>query len=169
MCWETKKCIKPHIADKDLHVYKICLRYYNYGALPYFQKAREFYEEGKTYDADHFDKPRPLIPLYSDHYIYEIYHGMHSYSCKCQLMQGAITNGVNLVLVTPLSPKGVIAHYNTKLNIILALCSIPKGTTYYVNENGEYVSESIKMDKFLVFTKNTIDTLNEELKKWNND
>jgi len=164
MCWKTKKCIKPHIADKDLHVYKICLRHYNYGALPYYQTASEFYEEGETYDADQPDKPCPSQEF--DDCIYEIYRGMHSYSCKCQIkLYGEIPSNV----CPYIDGGGYLGHYNIKLNLLLVLCSIPKGTTYYVNENGEYVSESIKMNKFLVLTKNTIDTLNKELKKWSNE
>lgn len=165
MCWETKKCIKPHIADKDLHVYKICLRHYNYGALPYYQTARGFYVEGKTYDADNFDRPYPTDILHDD-CVYEIYHGMHSYSCECQIKQyGEIPSNV----CPYIDGGGYLGHYNMRLNLFLALCSIPKGTTYYLNEKGEYVSKSIKMNKFLVLTKNTIDILNKELKKWNNE
>ena len=163
MCWETKKCIKPHIADKDLHVYKICLRHYNYGALPYYQPGKAFYAEGKTYDADQFDAP---YPSHCNYNIYEIYHGMHSYSCECQIKQyGEIPSNV----CPYIDGGGYLGHYSMNLNLLLVLCSIPKGTTYYLNEKGEYVSESIKMDKFLVLTKSTIDTLNKELKKWNNE
>ena len=163
MCWETKKHIKPHVADKDLHVYKICLRQYNDGALPYYYPTRVFYEEGKTYAADHFVEPQPL---HYDFVYMEIHHGMHSYSCKRQIK---LYEKIPCTICSYFDGGSYLGNYNIKLNLLLALCSIPKGTTYYLNENGEYVSEFIKMDKFLVLTESSIDVLNKEIKKWDNE
>ena len=165
MCWTSKKHINPITADKDVHVYKICLEH-GLAALPYYQTAREFYEEGKTYKADRLDEP---YQTYEDHF-YEIYHGMHSYSCKCQLIQGAITSDVNLINIDTLAAKDYyMAHYNKNLRLLLVLCSIPKGATYYVNESGEYVSESIKIEKFFAFNVYSIDKMNKILKRWDNE
>jgi len=143
MCWESKKKCVRLLADKDIHVFKICkkCRSNSNVVLPYFYSEKAVYQDGKTYESD-----RP-IEILKEHKVLSlslikvnsILNGIHSYSCDCVILHYgdvfAITDKYGSTLETYKSNVAVVVE-----------CSIPKGTAYYVNEHGEYVSDKIKIE-----------------------
>lgn len=68
--------------------------------------------------------------------------GFHSYDVNCRMSK---RKGERDDIMDVFSPnnKLFLEYYSLLHNLVIVDCIIPKGTTYYVNENGEYVSENI--------------------------
>jgi hypothetical protein len=106
----------------------------------YFSFFRGFeYKLGKTYtQPNSFDGLKKFYP-YDGILIVE---GFHSYSVDCNYRKD---NPYYFNVYSPDKSRH-IESYETKLhNTVLIDCVIPKGTPYYVNESGEYVSTAIKI------------------------
>ena len=159
MCWESKKPVKK-VADKDVHVFKICRMRKGY-ALPYYMTAKAKYVLGGTYDADWFEEPN-----YSNG-AFVINHGMHSFSCECSISHSI---SANIIKIRPfgLKERIVLDWYDRAIGLCMMLCTIPKGEPYYVNEYGECVSRRIRVDAFVEIENNiSTRTLNTKLEIWN--
>ena len=140
MCWSSKgktieECKK--VAQKDILVRKIMVKETNsYGLYDsYFQHAT--YEVGETYNESNINNNHQIECRWM-----AIARGLHSYSPKCILRQPKYTS---LLYVESIDGKHTLEIYSMRVGIVLVDCIIPKGTVYYVNEDGEYVSESIKV------------------------
>lgn len=131
MCWKGKYL--PKIAKKDIPIYKIMIRG-GYGDfyLSYYQKFpytlnAKISEEIKT-------------PFMIDSYKGKISKALHSYSKEYTKIESSF-NGFCVR-----SREKELDYYSYILAPgMLAIVSgyIPKGATYCMNENGEYISNEL--------------------------
>lgn len=145
MCWTGKRFFErmPRIALRDIEVYKVLTKE---GESPYQDYQYEFNQETKQ------------ISLKSNKCILsgtiEIKYGYHSYSKKCRFVKSFYDNTTyTYITVFPKkrkeNPNTFISglSYNNK---VIYKAIIPKGTIYYQNRDGEYVSEKIIVTDELV-------------------
>ena len=102
------------------------------------------YELGKTY----YDSYLSIIHANEPQCGACIFVGFNSYSTKCKTRRKERTTASGekkKYSIEVYSPDGkeFIEWYEPK-DLLLMDCVIPKGTTYYINELGECVSERIK-------------------------
>ena len=138
MCWI--EYIKPelHIAEQDIPVFKIIRQdlhsYYRF----------KHYALNKVYTTT-LDTPEPIAGNIK---AYGVYEGFHSYHKGCLVRKTSKT-----VTVQALYEFGTIGLYWTSpinnFSICRVECIIPKGSMYYLNIRGEYVSSSIKITKII--------------------
>lgn len=144
MCWGTNKKPKRLRADYDIPVFKIA-RIKDGVIKPYFFQFEPItYAENKTYEA----KISPILRD-SENFSpkYRIGSGLHSYSTKHirlkQTYKSWIETTIHKIPTTASRPiRTTSQDYQTKRCAIL-LCIIPKGSDYYFNEEGEFVSEKL--------------------------
>ena len=143
--------------EKNTSGYILC-RWWKERVVCGFDKE---YQVGGIYKADLFDRP------IKDAKAYTICHGIHSYSLECKFDD---LESNTHIYVYSCSQKRFLLNYYRKASSCLVLCSIPKGSIYYLNENGEYVSEYIRIDNIIPIKQSAkkVDSLNYELVKWNN-
>lgn len=129
MCWISRQKPEARIAGKDIPVIKI-LKFNNYTLFSFHYKFNYF--KNRKYEINNLE-----INDYSFISYYTITKGFHSYSNDCKII--------------PLQSNFFKIIYNNKYvdayptPFVKASCIIPKGSEYYLNENGEYVSNSIKI------------------------
>lgn len=138
MCWRGFKAEKK-IAQKDFNVYKV-LRSNGKNSL-LISPFRYFpYSLGKEYKAEiHVEDA--IFPYEKD----IINEGLHCYSEHCMVRQ---LNGyikVDNSSGRPLECYNVPSYPSYFLVVIK--CTIPKGTVYYENGNGEIVTEKYILNK----------------------
>lgn len=129
MCWISKERIK-RIAKEDIPVFKIV----NRDKTSVFRNF--LYEENTEYS------------LGKEIHVYEsgimhffINEGFHSYCKKCEITytySDGFFRVIDLVGTVLLGRK----------SLLILECLIPKGATYYINEEGECVSDKLKTLKF---------------------
>ena len=145
MCWTGKRFFErmPRIALRDIEVYKVLTKE---GKSPYQDYQYEFNQETKQF----FLKSNKCISGTID-----IYEGYHSYSKKCRFVKSFYDNTTyTYITVFPKKRKenpntfiSGLSYYN---NNVIYKAIIPKGTIYYQNRDGEYVSEKIIVTDELV-------------------
>lgn len=116
MCWESNKLPVRRVARKDIHVYKIVVGG-NTGCTSAVRNL--YYEYNKIYTQE---KPINvmLLKLNKEWIIEKGFHSYKTYS------------------------KAKEEYHKLDINYhIIVQCIIPKGSTFYENENGEVVSDSI--------------------------
>lgn len=154
MCWSSrnKKLIECYkVAEKDIPVRKVMSKYID---VPdkYFSYFKGFeYESGKAYtmSTETFD----YLKRYTFHDWVSITKGFHSYDvdCKYECVKVKMKNNtflpVRVCTFNVYSPDKFkhLEYYAFNQCPIIIDCVIPKGTPYYVNDCGEYVSLSIKI------------------------
>ena len=145
MCWITYDKTRSHQikAEKDIKVFKIVEPVDENIVKPYYMyQTGMVYMVGMTYTTEMYE---PVDQKGT--YVIEI--GFHSYGKDCPM---AFTDKTNLIFthlieVFSKNDKNVrIGRYETHFDIGVINCTIPKGATYYENENGEFVSDSIRID-----------------------
>lgn len=124
MCWKTCKTPIKQIAESDLKVYKILRRVENYIVSPIWEFF--IWELNKTYKTK-LDNPY----CYKD--IDIIKRGFHSLLDSPKLHSGRIwcTKSCDVMYYSP--------------NEYVFEAIIPKGSEYYENEDGEIVSNQLKI------------------------
>ena len=150
MCWKSNS-IKQLISDGKFKIFKICqIKSNNIIQSYYFDKFK--YDLNKQYKTDtvimkkeDFDfSKRTLNPLeYSSEYYG--FNGFHSYlnTCKCYELDG--------VLLVYDTPEIILDLYSKEYyNLIMVEGYIPEGSTYYINEHKEIISNSIVLTKIKV-------------------
>ena len=146
MCWfsGSKKLSKyRRIARKDVLVRKLVRVSENPNkVVSYFTEFE--YELGKTY----YDEELSILNGYGSCHYAGIFVGFNSYSTECKITrkeQTTVSGDKKKDEIEVYSPDGgdLVEYYELD-NLLMIDCVIPKGATYYVNELGEYVSESIK-------------------------
>ena len=127
MCWITQQEPIEELAKKDIPVYKIVKS--NLQAY-YFQEFK--YAVGETFYSimGWID-----FQVYGVHAFWQIGHGLHSYSYECPMEGPYVYNPTRTRRLS-----GYVHCKTAKLH-----CVIPKGSTYYVNNDGEYVSSYLKV------------------------
>lgn len=138
MCWITNKKLKFKIAKENIPIYKIC-RKEDDKILSYYKKFE--YRLGWLYNTN--------FEVAFDAKISEIYKGFHSYSLNKTYYEKRYDN---IRVFKNESFIELIRNSNSnKLNDysfgIVVSGYIPKGCAYALNEYGEYVSDSIILNK----------------------
>lgn len=133
MCWNSKRPTKKQIAKDDFYVYKI-VRKTNTTIESFYESFK--YELGHLYSV-----PKSLEINYKAEYFY-IVEGFHSYKNKPTLKTSIINSKPRRVFDVGITRQGFDIQYFSSNSCIMT-CKIPKGTTYYVNEEREIVSESL--------------------------
>lgn len=152
MCWTAynKQRSQPIKAEKDIKVFKIAVITENDNAKPYFMDYSEIvYKTGETYTTN-------MEPPEQKYCAYVIGKGFHSYNMdSCYYTKGEVNCLVSVTgevifhysRITVNSHYGCsIMNYLTHRTICVMHCTIPEGTTYYENHNGEIVSNAIRVD-----------------------
>ncbi len=129
MCW---KCSRAglKVAEKDIPVFKILFKWTDDFLEAYYNEF--YYCTGIEYSGE-LDVARE----FPGHY-YIVDRGFHSYSPKC-----VITATRDTILIT--WGMETLDYFDRNCNLVRADCIIPKGSKYYVNDRGEYVSDHIKV------------------------
>ena len=145
MCWigDNKN---EHIAIDDIKCKKILLKETIDNSFCYYSPIfNQIYKIGETYTSN------PIIPkLYGNGPRVVIHEGIHCYDIK--KTKAVITKDVfgkrNLVIY---SIRWLTRKYKYRPLIgwgeyaVAVECIIPKGTIYYENQNGEIVTQNLKI------------------------
>ena len=123
MCWDGLN--KPIVAEEDIKVFKICLKQTGKTLMSYFRTF--VYEVGVEYSATFGIEIEDFGEI-------AIYEGLHSYSTECPIK-----------FDTYIGKNRFIDYYPPNESIVKVECVIPKGATYYENENGEIVSDTLRI------------------------
>ncbi len=139
MCWVTKKQCELKIAEGDIPVIKI-MREDLRSVYECF-----LYELGKKYTTELGPVLESLCIGAPQEDFYVIHKGFHSYSVGCIISTEIVSDSF-----LACAKKFTTVEYNRELldflpDVIEVNCIIPKGSKYYVNERGEYVSDSIEI------------------------
>lgn len=133
MCWTSQQQPVAMIATKDISVYKI-MKVFGGEIYSYYHSFR--YELNSTYKGK-LGNPHKCSNFWCGER-YEIDKGYHSYSSE--LTEITYPEGFRQICVKDANP---IIDLDTYCTGIVVQCAIPKGARYYLNENGEYVSNQI--------------------------
>lgn len=140
MCWRISFNKNPDdyrkIADKDITVYKIgyMTAECNFSGPLYknFTYKPNVLNMGVKLSVE----DKQILSFDKIHYEYQINEGYHSYSEKCCLKK---TFRHSTKIIT--EDMGIIYHYGATFSAGKFI--IPKGTEYYKNEDGEFVSSQL--------------------------
>lgn len=120
MCWRSYKpeWQKPHTAEYDIPVFKVLSIQKAYNKIAFYSPIQEFrYKPNKIYTQNLRIVKTPID-------IMEITEGLHSLAVYTAAAKYA----------TQIGPQAVVLR-----------AEIPKGSLFYRNENGEIVSEKLKV------------------------
>ena len=117
MCWKTiyRKSKKPHIAKRNIKVFKVVIIEKN--------------KEGNTIIRPKYRSKKLIYELNKQ---YDTQISIEEYTYLAIITKGFHSYAYRLLKYKGTGYCEAIMH-----------CVIPKGTTYYLNEYGEYVSESL--------------------------
>ena len=138
MCWITNKKLKFKIAKENIPIYKIC-RKEDDKILSYFKHFE--YRLGWLYNTN--------FEVAVDTKTSEIYKGFHSYSLNKTYYEKrydiiSVFKNENFIALIFNPNSNRLNDYSFG---IIVSGYIPKGSTYALNEYGEYVSDSIILNK----------------------
>ena len=138
MCWFTNKKLKFKIAKENIPIYKICSKEDD-KILSYYKKFE--YRLGWLYNTN--------FEVAFDDKMYEIYKGFHSYSLNKTYYEKRYD--IIRVFKNESFIERILESDSNKLDAysfgIVVSGYIPKGSAYALNEYGEYVSNSIILNK----------------------
>lgn len=137
MCWRTKQNIflRPIKTKGDIPIFKICRYIRNEDYILSFHQDF-LYNLNKVYTLE-----TPYIDLNWTTTTASIYEGFHSYITDCKLYD----NLVGHLYVMGINAERIGCY--PKSQVVKVFGYIPKGSTYYINENGECVSNLICLTK----------------------
>lgn len=141
MCWVSFET-KIKVAKDNIPVTKIVI-ISNDKIKSYYEGFE--YSVGKTYKTE-LDLPfENSISCYGKR-SWSINEGFHSYNSSCPLEKEYFDRTVIVAVLNPHRHTHVLGYSPKKARDILGImsCIIPKGSTYYENEVGEIVSDTIK-------------------------
>ncbi len=122
MCWTSFKSPVRRIAEQDITCYKVIFVAEN-KVISYYQEYE--YEFEKLYTTE-------ISNVAENGYVFIIIQGFHSYE-HCPKIN---SEGIE-------SENGTVYKFYNMDTIDTVRCIIPKGSEYYINENGEIVSNAI--------------------------
>lgn len=145
MCWKSSnsKELVEKVATEDIETFKVVKKYDECFVPLYFQCV--FYSVGVPLSMS----PNKLTLLIDSLQLFwkpvgVINQGFHSYSKSCKIRLG------NNIIVDDRAPIEIGSNKDWLLDRIIYTdnlhyldCIIPKGSHYYVNSDGEYVSDAI--------------------------
>lgn len=135
MCWTTKLNTQKLIADRNIDIFKVCsIRQFKivsvYWGREYKLNTAYVLPIELEVEVETMKEVNGKIRSTS----YSIHQAFHSYSPDCKII---------------LNPVSIAIWYDTTfldsygIDCVKVLGFIPKGSTYYINEWGEYVSNAI--------------------------
>ena len=138
MCWITNKKLKFKIAKENIPIYKIC-RKEDDKILSYYKKFE--YRLGWLYNTN--------FEVAFDDKISEIYKGFHSYSLNKTYYKKRydiirVFKNESFIELIRNSNSNKLDDYSFGM---VVSGYIPKGSAYALNEYGEYISDSIILNK----------------------
>lgn len=142
MCWISKEKPITKIAESDITVYKLAIiRDNKICSMMY----RFNYELNQIYNLESQLTIREDDPdLYLDNKPrYIIDEGYHSWSKTPTVIQTTAPDS-DITIIKIKCTAGI--YYCDDRHVVL-ICTIPQGSTYYVNDFGEYVSDAIKINE----------------------
>ena len=164
MCWTTykKENLQKKTAKKDISVIKILLKTED-GALISPYRFTEYLLD-KVYWSE---IGQPIENLGHDMWV--IYEGLHSYSPSGISLAADIDSCT--IRITPRNDAANLLDYWYQFaGAVIFEGVIPSGSKYYENENGELVSDGLKIvsviaeiDSDLVFSTDKLQSLNERM------
>ena len=155
MCYEARLSFskKKRIAKKDIKVIKFALRDISNAkpqpVRPYFYThTGVVYEEGRRYYSN--------IEAHNIDNVLSINNGLHSFHKKLVITKknqdATVTNWfrVEVISLLTLGTETFSTMSSDPDNLLVRMeCHIPKGATYFVNLDGEIVSDSLVVDKII--------------------
>ena len=153
MCWITyiEELAKARTADKPIKTFKICRK--SDEQVVSFYMGKE-YDVGETYSGK-FD-PSETENIFNN----GIKTGFHSYNSENTIVKkrkmfstfdneddDADWDDFSWIEVFGMD-RFHLDHFMNTEDVVLVECTIPEGSTYYENENGEIVSDAIRIDSF---------------------
>lgn len=153
MCWISYKPWKQEVATRDIECFKICTLIDNkiYSLYQGFE-----YQLNTVYNAK-LSFSKSIVIKTGKVISYEITAGIHSYSTECSLKRVFVPNTdvlateedkeiefLNVIKNESLMDSICLNFYP---NRVLVKCIIPKDSIYFINENGEIVSNQIILTK----------------------
>lgn len=144
MCWSAinKSDLNRHIAKDNIPVTKFVAVFGNDDIFSYYNDFA--YKIGEVYNTK-LGKPHLSDTYWGEMNV--INHGFHSYSVKVKIRKRD-SQLLNAILNSRYADGFLktFKHPNRGIgNMAVADCIIPKGSAYYLNSYGEYVSDSIKI------------------------
>jgi len=144
MCWVSKEC-KPLVSDGNVKVIKICGQKANSLLFGYFRTLFS-YHLNLTYKTE--------VKIHKPYFANEFYgrEGFHCYSAdkctwKSDVKNRVIKIGTYSDTLTYFASYPI--DYANFSNVVIAEGYIPKGTVYYINMDGEIISNSIVLTKII--------------------
>jgi len=132
MCWVTNITPQSKLAEEDIPVFKVVRKN---SLLSYYTDYPYILNEVHT--------TKPLKINHSSVEEWKIQEGFHSYSIECVTKIVRTVCGRSIKVYNSDKDDEVLLDYYEISSTCKLECLIPKGSLYYVNEWGEYVSESI--------------------------
>lgn len=137
MCW-VGKIENKHTAKNNIKTFKVCRITPDKKIKPYYKINGDIkiYKEGETYYS-------PFGVAYTGSDYIKIDAGLHSYEIYNESigMESYFTYNELMVIKSSTSYEGVNAR--------IVLCTIPKGSKYFINDEGEIVSNCIVINKVI--------------------
>ena len=144
MCWKTKckELTEPKTATKPLKTFKVCKECPH----PFNPDKVSSYYFNKEYKKDESYTLNGGIHVFCDDFRwpekYRIDYGFHSYD-----PDKIRTEKEGSTLVFYNKEDCALDVYDLRFHILYRVeCTIPKGSVYYENENGEIASDKIRID-----------------------
>ena len=131
MCWVSDVAV-PRIAEEDVEIFKICESYELDVVESYYMLS--YYTLNEVYKL-----ASPIVVEFKEDILpnkFAINRGFHSYIKECVVRTFSIYKSLEVQY-----NGRCIEAYNDY--VIKVKGYIPKGTKYYINNNGECVSEAI--------------------------
>ena len=143
MCWMSNK-LKPLVSDGNVKIYKVCRN----NIIPYLYYG--YYYNSFCYKLQHVYKTQISIAkhIVLDVGVYVGDEGFHSYSqkkCKWKL-DNTTTIEPSILIYNDIFHLHYINDDSTEFifgKVVLLEGYIPQGATYYENDEGEIISDSI--------------------------
>lgn len=133
MCWAGKNY--PKIAIIDIKVFKIVIKIHNYSYSSYYH--REFIWKIKERKESEINV-RFKYQCFTLNAI-NIYDGLHSYNSLCNLD----FDSYDILTITSIDKYTKLDFICSNPDLYKLDCVIPKGSEYYVNKHGEFVSNAL--------------------------
>jgi len=137
MCWRGK-IENKHTAKNDIKTFKVCRITPDKKIKPYYKINGDIkiYKEGETYYS-------PFGVTYTGSDYIKIDSGLHSYKIYNESIDEDTYCGCDSFVVL----KSLSTYEGVNARIVL--CTIPKGSKYYINDEGEIVSNCIVINKVI--------------------
>ena len=135
MCWCSSTLVTRNSGDEKVLIYKVLGL--NYGIL------KAYFYNDFMYILDHIYEAK-INPEYPTSNRYVINQGLHCYSAKCKFKYNY--SSVSVMCTT--EARRYPDSFYTKA--VVAKGYIPPNTKYYINEEGEIVTESLVLTEIMV-------------------